>query len=131
MTEPRPSPRWQQGPQKPASGPRPAKADGSGHGGQGQPRLANFKWALIEGELRDRPEVSNRTIAKELGVHHTTVSTAPDKLVEVGEISRHEERKGRDGVVQPASTSKKPKPISSTTPGISATTRKATGPLRT
>jgi hypothetical protein len=56
---------------------------------------------LIEAELRDRPEVSNRAIAADLGVSHHTVNSVRENVG--GQIAHHEKRIGRDGVAQPAS----------------------------
>lgn len=55
------------------------------------------KRALIEAELRDRPEVSNRAIAADLGVDHKTVAGARDELKASGEIPQFEKTRGRDG----------------------------------
>lgn len=60
------------------------------------------KQELISDQLRDTPSLSSRAIAARLGVHHTTVQTVRDRLVDGGEISHHEEVEGRDGVRQPA-----------------------------
>ena len=40
----------------------------------------------VEAELRDSPEMSNRAIAKQLGVDHKTVGAARERLVRGGEI---------------------------------------------
>jgi phage N-6-adenine-methyltransferase len=58
--------------------------------------------ALIEDELRDRPERSDRQVAAELGVDHKTVGATRERLEHRGEIPHHETRVGRDGVEQPA-----------------------------
>ncbi|MEX4006919.1 MT-A70 family methyltransferase [Neoaquamicrobium sediminum] len=57
---------------------------------------------LIADQLRDTPSISSRAIAAMLGVHHNTVQTVRQQLVDGGEISHHEEIEGRDGVRQPA-----------------------------
>ena len=52
--------------------------------------------ALIEDELRERPEASDRLIASGLGVDHKTVSRARSDLESTGEIPQLEARQGRD-----------------------------------
>lgn len=59
------------------------------------------KQAVIESHLKDSPEVSNRAIARDLGVDHKTVSAARQRLVDGGEIPHHEKVVGRNGVAQP------------------------------
>ncbi|MDP9875608.1 MT-A70 family methyltransferase [Agrobacterium tumefaciens] len=59
------------------------------------------KQAVIEAHLKDAPEVSNRAIARDLGVDHKTVSAARQRLVDGGEIPHHEKVVGRNGVAQP------------------------------
>lgn len=71
---------------------------------------------IIEAELKDRPDVSNRAIAADLGVDHKTVAASRDGLVAAGEIPHHEELKGRDGVKQPAKKSSPPKVTSVSVP---------------
>lgn len=60
------------------------------------------KQAVIADQLRDTPSISSRAVAAMLGVHHSTVQTVRQRLVDGGEISHHREVEGRDGVVQPA-----------------------------
>jgi len=57
---------------------------------------------LIEAELKDRPEVSDRAIATDLGVSHHTVGGVRDDLEDGGQIAHHQDRVGKDGVSQPA-----------------------------
>jgi hypothetical protein len=54
------------------------------------------KQALIEAELKDRPERSNRQVAAELGVDDKTVGAVRERLVEIAEIPQSDrvERKG-------------------------------------
>lgn len=52
--------------------------------------------SLIEDELRERPEASDRLIASGLGVDHKTVSKARSDLESTGEIPQLEARHGRD-----------------------------------
>ncbi len=59
------------------------------------------KQAVIESHLKDAPDISNRAIAKDLGVDHKTVSAARRRLVDGGEIPHHEKVVGRNGVAQP------------------------------
>lgn len=54
---------------------------------------------LIEQELRENPNGSNRSTAAALGVHHTTVGTVRAGLEAGGEISQVEQRVGADGKV--------------------------------
>lgn len=56
---------------------------------------------LIQAELKDRPQVSDRTIAKGLGVSPTTVGTARNQLVEKGELSKLDSSIGADGKERP------------------------------
>lgn len=58
--------------------------------------------AMIAEELRENPVRSNRQIATDVGVHHTTVSTMRNEMEDGGEISHHLERVGKDGISQPA-----------------------------
>jgi N6-adenosine-specific RNA methylase IME4 len=51
---------------------------------------------LIEDDLRDEPEASNRKIASGLGVDHKTVGKTRADLESTGEIPQLDERKGRD-----------------------------------
>ena len=51
---------------------------------------------MIEDDLRETPEASDRKIASGLGVHHSTVSSVRATLETTGEISQSKERKGRD-----------------------------------
>lgn len=55
------------------------------------------KRTLIEAELREQPEVSDRAIAGGLGVDHKTVGAVREGLEATGEIPQLTERKGRDG----------------------------------
>lgn len=52
---------------------------------------------LIQGQLKDTPEISDRQIAAGLGVHHTTVSKQRKDLESTGEISQLPTRVGADG----------------------------------
>ncbi len=52
---------------------------------------------LIEQELKEAPEASDRTIADGLGVDHKTVGATRDRLESTGEIPQLDARKGRDG----------------------------------
>jgi len=53
--------------------------------------------ALIEQQLRESPEASDRKVAKDLGVDHGTVGTVRDQLQSTGEIPQLEKRVGADG----------------------------------
>ncbi len=66
------------------------------------------KRLLIEAELRDRPEVSNRTIAADLGVHHETVIAVREKAESTGEIPQLDRTTGRDGKERPAHPARRP-----------------------
>ena len=56
---------------------------------------------LIQAELKDRPQVSDRTIAKGLGVSHVTVGTARKELESIGQIVQCD-RQTKDGRIYPA-----------------------------
>lgn len=66
------------------------------HLNQGQRRV------LIEDQLRETPGMSNRSIAKGLGVNHETVGVARDKLESTGEIRQLDKTIGADGKSRPA-----------------------------
>jgi N6-adenosine-specific RNA methylase IME4/ParB-like chromosome segregation protein Spo0J len=55
------------------------------------------KRKLIEAELREQPEASDRAIAGGLGVDHKTVGAVRDDMESTGEIPQLNERKGKDG----------------------------------
>lgn len=80
---------------------------------------AAAKRTLIEAELKDRPEESNRAIAADLGVNHETVSDARDRLVSTGGIRQLDKTKGRDGKKRKKPS--KPKVAAVTVPGVEAT----------
>jgi len=56
---------------------------------------------LIQAELKDRPQVSDRQIAKGLGVDHKTVSVQRATLESIGEIPQCD-RQTKDGRTYPA-----------------------------
>ena len=64
--------------------------------------------SLVQAELKDRPQVSDRTIARELGVSPTTVGTARNDLVEKGELSKLDTSTGADGKAYPRQVERKP-----------------------
>jgi hypothetical protein len=55
------------------------------------------KRALIEAEVRDRPQASNRQVAADLGVDHKTVGSVKADLQATGEIPQLDKTVGRDG----------------------------------
>ena len=55
------------------------------------------KRTLIEAELKDNPERSNRQVAVELGVNHETVIAARKKLEATGGIRQLDKTVGKDG----------------------------------
>ena len=63
--------------------------------------------ALVQAELKDRPEVSDRIIAKELGVSPTTVGTARKGLEYNGELSKLDSSIGADGKERPRQVERK------------------------
>ncbi len=63
------------------------------------------KRGLIEAQLRDTPERSNRQIAAGLGVNHETVGAARERLEATGEIRQLDRTIGADGKSRPASYS--------------------------
>jgi hypothetical protein len=62
----------------------------------------NDRRALIEAALKERPDVSDRSIAAKLGVSPTTVGAARKKAEDGVQIGHQEKRVGKDGVAQPA-----------------------------
>ncbi len=69
---------------------------------------------LIEAELRDDSERSNRQIGAELGVSKTTVDSVRQELEDGGQIDHHDERTGKDGVKQPVAKPRKRRAPNST-----------------
>ncbi|HOF35049.1 MAG TPA: hypothetical protein PK624_13625 [Spirochaetota bacterium] len=78
------------------------------------------KTKIVEMFLKETPAVSDRTIAKKVGVDHKTVSAVRGKMVSTGEIPQLEKREGADGktrktertIVPPAPIiSKKKEPV--------------------
>jgi hypothetical protein len=65
------------------------------------------KRALIADELRERPETSNRQIAKSLGVKHDTVGSVRAGLVATGQIGQLEKTIGADGKARTSSPARK------------------------
>jgi phage N-6-adenine-methyltransferase len=59
------------------------------------------KRALIEGQLRETPEISNRQIAEGLGVSHPTVATVRSEMESTGKIYQLERTVGADGKSRP------------------------------
>jgi N6-adenosine-specific RNA methylase IME4/DNA-binding Lrp family transcriptional regulator len=67
--------------------------------------------SLVQAELKDRPEVSDRQIAKALGVSNPTVSAVRKELVENGELLNFNSSIGADGKERPrAVTRREPEP---------------------
>ncbi len=58
--------------------------------------------ALIEDQVRDTPEHSDRRIGSALGVDHKTVASVRDEMESGGEIPHQDQRVGTDGVAQAA-----------------------------
>lgn len=58
------------------------------------------KRQLIEQQLKETPELSDRQIAKGLGVDHKTIGAARGKLESTGEIPQLDKTKGADGKVR-------------------------------
>jgi ParB-like chromosome segregation protein Spo0J len=69
---------------------------------------------LIDGQLKDTPQQSDRQIGASLGVDHKTISAAREELVARGEIPHVAERIDTKGRKQPASKPKTEKPQRST-----------------
>jgi hypothetical protein len=57
---------------------------------------------VIAAVIKQRPEKSNRHVAKQTKTDHKTVERVRKELEHGGEIPHHAERVGRDGVKQPA-----------------------------
>ncbi len=66
------------------------------------------KRELIADQLCESPDRSNRWVAKQLGVHHATVSSVRALLEANRQIEPSSKRLGSDGKVQPASKSNRP-----------------------
>lgn len=62
---------------------------------------------LIQSELKDRPQVSDRQIAKALGVSPTTIGSARKDLEEKGELSKLDSSIGADGKERPRQVERK------------------------
>jgi site-specific DNA-methyltransferase (adenine-specific)/site-specific DNA-methyltransferase (cytosine-N4-specific) len=60
------------------------------------------KRAIIADQLRETPGLSNRRIARSLGVHHDTVANVRHELASTGQIDQLDRLVGRDGRVRPA-----------------------------
>lgn len=65
---------------------------------------------LIQEQLRETPEKSDRQIARELGVHHTTVGTQRDILEKSGQLANLATSTGADGKQYPRQVERKPTP---------------------
>ena len=63
---------------------------------------------LVQAELKDRPQVSDRQIAKALGVSHPTVATARKELEENGQVVKFTTSTGADGKAYPRQDERKP-----------------------
>lgn len=89
------------------------------------------KRALIADELRDRPQVSNRQIAADLGVDDKTVGTIREKLVSNAEIPQSSvvERKG--GGTYPATKPSRPVVSAVSVPSFNLETQRRDAPNRT
>ena len=59
------------------------------------------KRGLIREQLKETPEKSDRQIAQDLGVHHSTVTARRKELESGGEISHVENISGSDGKIYP------------------------------
>lgn len=70
------------------------------------------KRAVIAAQLKATPELSDRTIAKELGVHHTTVGTVRDELENKEQVAKLATSTGLDGKLYPRDVKPIPKPSS-------------------
>lgn len=62
---------------------------------------------LIQAELKDRPQVSDRQIAKALGVSNSTVSVARKELVEKNQVCELHTSTGKDGKEYPRQVERK------------------------
>ena len=58
--------------------------------------------AVIAEQLRETPNLSNRRIARGLGVHHDTVASVRHELASTGQIDQLDRLIGQDGRVRPA-----------------------------
>ncbi len=65
------------------------------------------KQELIKEQLKETPGISDRQIAKGLGLSPTTVGTARNELEEKGQLSKLDSSKGADGKVRPRSVHSK------------------------
>lgn len=67
--------------------------------------------SLIQAELKDRPQVSDRTIARELGVSQPTVSATRKEMVAEGELINFISSLGADGKERPRQVERKPRTV--------------------
>jgi hypothetical protein len=88
------------------------------------------KRELIAKLLKSKPEQSNRSVAKTVGVSHHTVDAVRDDLEAGGQIAHHEKRIGSDGVEQPTTKPTPPATTASTTRKTTTTTATHKTPLR-
>lgn len=66
------------------------------------------KRGLIREQLKETPEKSDRQIAKDLGVHHTTVSTQRARLESTNQVANLATSTGSDGKTYPRQVERKP-----------------------
>jgi hypothetical protein len=79
------------------------------------------KRALIEDELRERPDASNRRIAEDLGVDHKTAGATRAELVSTGSLPQLEKTIGKDGKARTSRPAHKQIPL----PTLKITRRRA------
>lgn len=66
------------------------------------------KRGLVREQLKETPEKSDRQIAKDLGVHHTTVSTQRARLESTNQVANLATSTGSDGKTYPRQVERKP-----------------------
>lgn len=66
------------------------------------------KRGFIREQLKETPEKSDRQIAKDLGVHHTTVSTQRTRLESANQVANLATSTGSDGKTYPRKVERKP-----------------------
>lgn len=89
------------------------------------------KRTLIEAELKDRPQVSNRTIAADLGVSHPTVAATRKELEDRGDVEKFTTTTDTLGRQQPASKPSRPTVAAVSVPKFNLASQKQDAPNRT
>src|SRR5262249_45417038 len=65
-------------------------------------RTRAVKWAAAAAAVLTEPDLSDRAIAEQVGVSHTTVGKIRNRVRSTGKVASSERTKGRDGKRRPA-----------------------------